>query len=59
MDILPISQLMQIVKSPRHDDQQPQKRQHHRKKDSIGSRSVYTPDGLIAEKPAPKIDIIA
>ena len=59
MDILPVNQLMQIVRASGHNDQQPQKRQHHRKKDTTGSRSVYTPDGRMSEKPAPKINIIA
>ena len=59
MDILPVTNLMQIVRANRHDDQQPQKRQQPRKKDNSGSRSVYTPDGRLEEEPAPKIDVIA
>jgi hypothetical protein len=59
MDILPISNLMQIVKASRHEDQQPQKRQQPRKKDNSGSRMVYTPDGHLEEEPPSKIDVIA
>jgi hypothetical protein len=50
---------MPVVKTGRHEDQQPQKRQQQRKKHKIGSPAVYTPDGQLQEQPSPKIDLIA
>ena len=58
MDILPVNNVLQIIRSHGHHDQQPQKRQQPRKKDRSGTRSIYTPDGHIEEKRPPKIDVI-
>ena len=59
MDILPVTRLMQVVKSNKHEDQQPQKRQQPRKKDVTGTRSIYTPDGQLEEESASRIDLLA
>ena len=59
MDILPVTNLMQIIKATRHDDQQHKKREQPRKKNISASRSVYTPDGQLEEQRASRIDVVA
>lgn len=59
MEIMPLSNFADIVKSSQHDERKQQQRKPPpRKRERVASAAIYTPTGEIEEEQPPKIDVL-